>query len=607
MPNAGGLPAAGGDAEEVICIRQGPDIPQGYVDLDYGTSGFRGVADTPPNHLDHVVYRCGALLAALPFLRNPTELYNVELSLAGPLSGVLEARSMPIQSAGAVITASHNHAKENGIKLLEADGTMLETIWEKEFTALVNFRGSVSDALARIFRKHGVVHVQRNRVPYTILVGHDTRESSPKLAAIFKAGVEAMADALKLEKITCVVLGAVTTPTVGFLLNNSLLSASNDDMYVEALRRAFYSTLDSLVALGRIKRSLKTDDHQSLFYDCSYGVGGKVVYKLFACLREIAIIPHLCHSPIWLGEQMHHMLNNECGANYVLSEQRPPALIESRITVYEGKWFCSFDGDVDRLVYFSPHKGSIRLIDGVRLLLIKMKFLNFALSNWKRESHEVIKMGVLLNHYANGAALNYIRQLMAEWNEADHRVHWSMQLCKVGMKNMQAKVPNYHITILYEANGHGNVVFTKDSPLYRDNGDCEYRRLLMNVSAMFNNPIGDAIANSLFIELALRTLELSYDDVLQFYEELPYVNVSARIPPEKRAIFRTTPDDDSVIEEPAELMRLVTESVAKVKGARAFIRPSGTEALCRIYSEAPSEEQARALANVIVEHMKSFL
>lgn len=596
-----------GHTEGTVQIRAGPVIPEKYIDLDYGTSGYRGLADTPPNHLDHVVYRCGVLMAALPFLRNPSTLYAIE----GPEDSVEGAAAVSqdqlVLSAGTVITASHNEAAENGIKLLEGDGCMLDAAWEFEFTALINFRGELSEAVAHLFNKYALGPIRRNATQYRILIGYDTRVSSPHLASLFRDGVEAMAEVLKLEGTRCVDLGVVTTPTVGFLLNNSMLDAVNDDPYVEELKDAFNAGLTSLVELGHMKKALKTGPRTSLFYDCSYGVGGCVIYKFFDCLRQLGVIPHLCHSPVWLDESSRHMLNNGCGADYVLSKKQPPVTVEQLITIYEGEWFCSFDGDADRLVYFMPHKGSIKIIDGVRLLAVKMKFLAFILSRLDRTAGDAIKVAVMVNHYANGGAIRYITRCMDEWNASGCDVKWALELCRVGVKNMLDKVPKYDISVFYEANGHGSLVFNKECAVFRSGKQCAYTRLLAHTARMFRSQVGDAVANSLFIQLAMRVLRLSYEDVLGFYEELPYVNATFPIPASKRGVLRARSDNDAVLEEPLELQRLVEKAAGKVLGARAFIRPSGTEPLCRIYAEAPSEEQANKLAADIADCIKQFV
>ncbi|KAK1444121.1 phosphoacetylglucosamine mutase [Babesia gibsoni] len=590
-----------------VNIREGPGIPEGYLDLDYGTCGFRGPVDTPPNHLDHVVYRCGVLLAALPFLRNPNGLYNTtdeEDSIEG---GAVALMDRPVIAAGVVITASHNPAQDNGIKLLEMDGNILVAEWEKECTALVNFRGPLTVAVCQLLHKYGIGPLRRNRAPYKIFIGHDTRSSSEHLTQLFIEGAKAMADAMKLEGTACVNVGRVTTPTVGFLLNQSMFDATDDQPYIEALKEAFFNSLDLLEQLGHFTPVKKTDPKLPLFYDCAYGVGGCVMFKFFDCLRALGILPHLCNSPQSLEEGGENPLNKECGSNYVLSYKKPPANVVEAGTIYDDKWFCTFDGDADRLAYFSPNKGSVRIVDGVHLLVIKMKFFAFILSRLKEPPSEPIRFGLLINPYANGSARKYIEKMIKEYNTTIAGVKWNLVICRVGIKHMQAKVPNYDVALFYEANGHGNVVFNKKCALFKNPEKCPYKKLIEYIAVMFSSPLGDAMNNSIFIEMALKVMRLTYEDVRQYYDELAYVNLSVRIPTSKRRMFKATAGNDIILEEPKVLQKFIEEETAKVRGARAFVRPSGTESLCRVYAEAPTEEEAQKLAKDIEAYLLSLL
>ena len=75
----------------------------------YGTAGFR----TLGAHLDKVCYRAGILSA-------------IRAKVTGP------------RLVGCMITASHNPKQDNGLKIVEADGSMLHHEWEKKAETLVN-------------------------------------------------------------------------------------------------------------------------------------------------------------------------------------------------------------------------------------------------------------------------------------------------------------------------------------------------------------------------------------------------------------------------------------------------------------------------------------
>jgi phosphoacetylglucosamine mutase len=74
----------------------------------YGTAGFRTLGD----YLDRVSFRAGLLAG----IRSKTH---------GRLSGVM-------------VTASHNPKQDNGLKIFDKDGSMLEPAWEKLAEGLVN-------------------------------------------------------------------------------------------------------------------------------------------------------------------------------------------------------------------------------------------------------------------------------------------------------------------------------------------------------------------------------------------------------------------------------------------------------------------------------------
>ena len=76
--------------------------------LSYGTAGFRTLGEV----LDRVCFRAGILA-------------GIRAKTHGGLAGVM-------------VTASHNPKQDNGLKIFDRDGSMLEPSWEKLAEDLVN-------------------------------------------------------------------------------------------------------------------------------------------------------------------------------------------------------------------------------------------------------------------------------------------------------------------------------------------------------------------------------------------------------------------------------------------------------------------------------------
>lgn len=88
---------------------------------------------------------------------------------------LLALRSMHLKSAavGLMITASHNPQNDNGVKLIDPQGEMLDTSWEGLATKLANAPSDqdVCVILINIANKYGI------SLSYTphVFIGRDTR------------------------------------------------------------------------------------------------------------------------------------------------------------------------------------------------------------------------------------------------------------------------------------------------------------------------------------------------------------------------------------------------------------------------------------------------
>ena len=60
-------------------------------------------------------------------------------------------------------------------------------------------------------------------------------------------------------------------------------------------------------------------------------------------------------------------------------------------------------------------------------------------------------------------------------------------------------------------------------------------------------------------------------------------------------------DDETRLIEPKELQDEIDKAIAQVTEGKAFVRPSGTEDILRLYAEAKTQAEMETLANTILE------
>ena len=71
-----------------------------------------------------------------------------------------------------------------------------------------------------------------------------------------------------------------------------------------------------------------------------------------------------------------------------------------------------------------------------------------------------------------------------------------------------------------------------------------------------------------------------------------------------RTAFRTQ-WDESRLTDPLPLQQLIDDESATVEGGRAFVRPSGTEDILRLYVEAKHEADVQILADKILQAIET--
>lgn len=247
----------------------------------YGTAGFRCEAPL----LDSTVFRCGLLIAA---------------------------RALATGAAcGVMITASHNVDTDNGVKLVEPNGEMLEPAWEEYATTLAQAEtdAAVADALAAVLAAHppapdateaaaaaSAAGAATKHGP-RVIVGQDTRESGPRLAAACAAGAAALG-------VPVTDVGVVTTPELhSAVMAFNEFGALGEEPYFTSLTTSFRTLADGTP-------SPKTP----LYVDCANGVGGLKLKEVAPELAALGLDMRLVNTGAG-------RLNHLCGADYVQKEQ----------------------------------------------------------------------------------------------------------------------------------------------------------------------------------------------------------------------------------------------------------------------------------------------
>ncbi|XP_015687572.1 phosphoacetylglucosamine mutase [Protobothrops mucrosquamatus] len=120
--------------------------------------------------------------------------------------------------------------------------------------------------------------------------------------------------------------------------------------------------------------------------------------------------------------------------------------------------------------------------------------------------------------------------------------------------------------------------------------------MLENTIDLINQTVGDALSDMLVIEaiLVLKNLTIAQWDAL--YTDLP--NRQLKVKVADRRVISTTDAERRAIAPPG-LQEKIDHLAEKFKLARAFVRPSGTEDIVRVYAEADSQENADKLAHEV--------
>lgn len=367
------------DAELASLIDAYPK-PASLAEYSYGTAGFRYEASLLPC----VFVRMGIFSA-------------------------LRSASLGGEEVGVMITASHNPEPDNGMKLADSHGGMLDADWEAHAVSLANAPTSkhalaLIDTLAQYAKGH---HPTKDgKLPKMVVhVGRDTRSHSPPLAALVIRAARAMgATVIDHGKVSTPMLHHFVMHANGHLLPNIIPQRCNESGYYEIMALSYAALLRTG---GRSKERLPTT--AKLVIDGACGIGalkiekfGKIFAQLHAEGRTKGL--PLLHTVNFPGDGP---LNDSCGAEFVQKQQLPPKLFKA--SGVSKQYMTSFDGDADRVVFhYEDDAGKFHLLDGDKIAVLVTAFIQEEIRCIDPEE-QAVKCGVVQTAYANGSSTLYLK------------------------------------------------------------------------------------------------------------------------------------------------------------------------------------------------------
>lgn len=523
---------------EIIGHKYPPIENYKYV---YGTAGFRMDASL----LDSIAFKVTILAILRSFSHNGS-------------------------TVGMMITASHNPPNDNGIKVVEPFGEMLDPNWEGIATEIANTNGiKLIDLINSIWYKY-----YKDGLIANVIIGMDTRESGPHLTSIVIEVLKSLDGFVKFVN-----LGQVTTPQLHFITRCYNDSKFGDSPSIFGYHKKLGDTFLKIIKLNKF---LNLPD---VVIDGANGIGSIQMNEFLNFNKELKWNVDVVNSNVIDPSS----LNVNCGADYVKTNQKEP--IGSKLN---GKLGASFDGDADRIVfYFTNENGEFHLLDGDRIAILLADFIYGLVSKLNVDN---IDIGIVQTAYANGASTDYITK----------ELKLPVVCTNTGVKHLHHAATKFDIGVYFEANGHGTVLFKPEFiKRLKTFENSNARDTLLLLSDLINQTVGDSMSDLLAVIVALTYLKMTPSNWFKMYQDLP--NKLYKVLVKDRFMFKTT-DAERKLVEPVGIQGKIDSIVKAIDGknGRSFVRASGTEDAVRVYSEATSSVLCEEIGNSVVSEIEKI-
>ncbi|KAI9144929.1 phosphoacetylglucosamine mutase [Paraphysoderma sedebokerense] len=507
------------------------------VTFQYGTAGFRMKSGL----LDSVMFRVGILAA-------------------------LRSKKLNGKTIGVMVTASHNPEEDNGVKLVDPYGEMLEQSWETYATRLAN-AATDDDLVQEVEKIVKECSVDLGK-PANVVVGRDTRPSGTALVA-------SLIDGLKSLNATYKDHGIKTTPQLHFITR-----CLNDPSYGEPSEEGYYKKLAEAY-----KELVKGANPITVTVDCANGVGAPKLEELVKYIGGDSIKVNIANANV----SAPGTLNHNCGADFVKVNVKKP----EGVTLVPGQIYASLDGDADRIVfYYVDQSNKFYLLDGDKISQLAAEYIieqvrAAGLKVTENGATRDFKVGVVQTAYANGESTRYLTQVLGI----------PVSCASTGVKHLHHEAEkSFDVGVYFEANGHGTVLFNQTALKSIFDSSAPSSEALSSLRALanvINQTVGDALSDMLFVLAILVKKRIDLPTWDKAYTDLPSRLVKVVV--KNRGLFKAI-NADRELQEPRAIQEMIWEEMKKVKRGRSFVRPSGTEDVVRVYAEAESREECDRLA-----------
>jgi phosphoacetylglucosamine mutase len=299
---------------------------------------------------------------------------------------------------GIMITASHNYHLDNGVKIVNEFGEMLNQDQEIFIEKYIN---------NMIPLKHISIDLSSKS---NIFIGMDTRKDCSLIFDKISNGIKN-----SNPNINIINLGKVTTPQHHFLTKYNF---NNPFKYIKFYNDAFNFW-----------------SPQKITIDCANGIG----YKTFNELKKYYNLKNINFKNIKIND--YEKLNYLSGSDYVYSNNKLPF-------DNTGGLMASLDGDADRFIlYFMDQK--LNILDGDYISALYTLCSLKCLIKLKNK----YTFGVIHTSYTNNSFIKYIQKLSNDYNYDINLV-----CTPTGVKHLHHEAIKYDISVYFETNGHGTIL-----------------------------------------------------------------------------------------------------------------------------------------------------